>query len=221
MTATSFLFHDLLSAAADRDGDRPAVTVGATTLSYAALATQVGNVAGALHALPVAKGDRAAIYLDKRIETLATMFGASAAGAVFVPVNPVLKAEQVAHILRDCSVRVLVTTAERLASLEAVLPACTDLRHVVLVGAAAELPRVPNAGVHRWSDLAGHSGRAGHRVIDGDIVSILYTSGSTGRPKGVVLSHRNMVTGAKSVGRHARTDVCGREKEKPERANST
>jgi acyl-CoA ligase (AMP-forming) (exosortase A-associated) len=39
----------------------------------------------------------------------------------------------------------------------------------------------------------------GHRVIDTDIAAILYTSGSTGRPKGVVLSHRNMVAGAKSV----------------------
>ena len=46
------------------------------------------------------------------------MFGAAAAGAVFVPVNPLLKAEQVAYILRDCNVRVLVTSPERLALLE-------------------------------------------------------------------------------------------------------
>ena len=39
----------------------------------------------------------------------------------------------------------------------------------------------------------------GHRVIDADMAAILYTSGSTGKPKGVVLSHRNMVAGAKSV----------------------
>ena len=46
---------------------------------------------------------------------------------------------------------------------------------------------------------ARHGAGARHRVIDTDMAAILYTSGSTGRPKGVVLSHRNMVAGAKSV----------------------
>jgi acyl-CoA ligase (AMP-forming) (exosortase A-associated) len=50
-----------------------------------------------------------------------------------------------------------------------------------------------------WSDLISGNGGDGHRVIDTDITAILYTSGSTGKPKGVVLSHRNMVAGAKSV----------------------
>jgi len=50
-----------------------------------------------------------------------------------------------------------------------------------------------------WEDLLEAPSRAGYRVIDTDMLAILYTSGSTGRPKGVVLSHRNMVAGAKSV----------------------
>jgi acyl-CoA ligase (AMP-forming) (exosortase A-associated) len=50
-----------------------------------------------------------------------------------------------------------------------------------------------------WSDLLGGTPRPAHRVIDVDMAAILYTSGSTGKPKGVVLSHRNMVAGAKSV----------------------
>ena len=58
-----------------------------------------------------------AIYLDKRFETVIAAFGTAAAGGVFVPVNPLLKAEQVGYILRDCNVRVLVTSPERLALL--------------------------------------------------------------------------------------------------------
>ena len=53
--------------------------------------------------------------------------------------------------------------------------------------------------MHPWAELMDAAPGAGHRVIDTDMAAILYTSGSTGRPKGVVLSHRNMVTGAKSV----------------------
>src|SRR5207237_37346 len=52
---------------------------------------------------------------------------------------------------------------------------------------------------HEWSHLLAGDTPAVHRVIDTDMVAILYTSGSTGKPKGVVLSHRNMVAGAKSV----------------------
>jgi acyl-CoA ligase (AMP-forming) (exosortase A-associated) len=127
------------------------------------------------------------------------MFGATAAGGVFVPVNPILKPEQVGYILQDCNVRVLVTSPERFAALAETLGSCHDLRHVVLTGNPAELPALPGASVHRLIDLLTAPAIPGHRVIDADMAAILYTSGSTGRPKGVVLSHRNMVTGAKSV----------------------
>jgi acyl-CoA ligase (AMP-forming) (exosortase A-associated) len=150
----------------------------------------------------VVRTDRVAVYLEKRIENVAAMFGASLIGAVFVPVNPLLKAEQVAHILADCNVRVLVTSPERLAQLDGVLARCPDLRTVFVTGPARESSLVGTARVESWeaaqAEIAGSS-IAARRVIDADMAAILYTSGSTGKPKGVVLSHRNMVAGAESV----------------------
>jgi acyl-CoA ligase (AMP-forming) (exosortase A-associated) len=151
-----------------------------------------------LMALGVQRGERVAIYLEKRFETVIASFGAPAAGTVFVPINPLLKPEQVAFILRDCNVRVLVTSLERLALLAPVLGECHDLRDVVVTGAATA-PAPAHLAVTGWAALLASPARAGHRVIDTDMVAILYTSGSTGKPKGVVLSHRNMVAGAKSV----------------------
>ena len=139
--------------------------------------------------LGLARGERVAIYLEKRFETVVASFGAPAAGGVFVPLNPLLKPEQVGFILRDCDVRVLVTSPERLGQLGEVLTQCPSLRHVVLTSGTGSAP-VP---VHDWAALLAAPARAGHRVIDTDMTAILYTSGSTGRPKGVVLSHRNMV----------------------------
>src|SRR3546814_5019572 len=69
--------------------------------------------AGALSQLGVARGERIGVWLDKRFETIIAFFGASLAGAVFVPINPVLRPPPVHHILTDCTVRVLITSRER------------------------------------------------------------------------------------------------------------
>jgi acyl-CoA synthetase (AMP-forming)/AMP-acid ligase II len=150
----------------------------------------------------LARSERVAVYLDKRFETVIACFGAAAAGGVFVPVNPLLKSEQVGHILRDCNARVLVTSAERLTLLEAALGACPDLRHVIVVDEGVDAQAPAPYSVHRWSQVLQAPPRDGHRVIDTDMAAILYTSGSTGKPKGVVLSHRNMVAGAISVAQY-------------------
>lgn len=195
----SFLLHDLVSHAAGRAPDAGALTHGGETLSYGALAQNVARLAGSLAALGIAKGERVAIYLEKRFETVIACFGSSGAGAIFVPINPVLKAEQVAYILRDCNVRLLVTSPDRLAMLGEALDSCPDLRHVVTVNGGEMPAKAAHWTNQRWSELLAAPSAMVHRVIDNDPVGIFYTSGSTGNPKGVVLSHRNMVTGAKSV----------------------
>ena len=111
------LLHDLIAVAAARDGAAPALQVGAEALSYCELQQQVHQMASGLRALGLARGDRVGIWLEKRVETVVASFGAPAAGCVMVPMNPLLKPEQVVFILRDCDVRVLVTSPERLALL--------------------------------------------------------------------------------------------------------
>ncbi|TAH48032.1 MAG: acyl-CoA ligase (AMP-forming), exosortase A system-associated, partial [Betaproteobacteria bacterium] len=196
------LLHELIQASAERAGERIALSSGKLGLSYAALAAQCDGFAAGLMALGLARAERVAVYLDKRPEFVAACFGTAAAGGAFVPVNPLLKPDQVGYILRDCNVRVLVTSIERLALLQPVLASCHDLRQVVVVGEPKELPVMEGVSLHRWSELDDVPPHAGHRVIDTDIAAILYTSGSTGKPKGVVLSHRNMVVGAHSVARY-------------------
>lgn len=196
------LIHDVIFETAQRAPQQDALTYGDARLDYAQLAAAVRSAAGALLEAGVARADRVAVYLEKRIENVAAMFGASLAGAVFVPVNPLLKAEQVAHILADCNVRVLVTSPERLAQLAGVLPRCPELRTVFVTGAAREPAATGAAHVLSWDAAQApmtDQAIGARRPIDADMAAILYTSGSTGRPKGVVLSHRNMVAGAESV----------------------
>ena len=106
------------------------------------------------------------------------------AGLVHVPVNPLLKHAQVAHILADSGASLLIGTASRLATL-----------------APTEVPA--GCQPHREDDAAcAMSGGTAIGPSDArpdDLAAILYTSGSTGKPKGVMLSHANLWLGAVAV----------------------
>jgi acyl-CoA ligase (AMP-forming) (exosortase A-associated) len=194
------LLHELVARHARLTPDAAALTSGAQTWTYAQLQADVAACSSGLTQLGLQRHDRVGIWLDKRLETVVASFGAPAAGGVMVPMNPLLKPEQVLYIARDCNVRVLLTSPERLALLLPLLAQAPDLQHLVLTAEPAEPPALPpGMQLQLWADLLQAAPCAGHRVIDTDMVAILYTSGSTGRPKGVVLSHRNMVAGAKSV----------------------
>ena len=169
-------------------------------MNYGELQDAVTRFASGLIVLGLQRGERVAIYLEKRFETVIASFGAPAAGGVFVPLNPLLKAEQVGYILRDCNVRVLVTSPGAPGAAAghpaALATTCAMSLFWIRTRSPASYRRAECLPLER---LARHAAQPGHRVIDTDVVGILYTSGSTGKPKGVVLSHRNMVAGAKSV----------------------
>lgn len=195
------LVHELLDSSAIRSPDAVALKYGAQEITYLALAGEIGLGANLFLGLGLACRDRVAVYVDKRIDTVVAMFSAAAAGGVFVPVNPLLKSEQVAHILRDCNVRLLVTTPERLELLRPILADCKDLGCVVVVSDAVQTS-FEGIRCASWSERNHAVQHVPHRTIDSDMAAILYTSGSTGKPKGVVLSHRNLVAGAQSVSQY-------------------
>lgn len=197
------LLHELIHLTADRMPDGRALAYREQVMSYGGLADLVDRIARAVLELGLGRHDRVGVYLDKRPETVAAMFGTAAAGGVFVPVNPVLKEAQVAYILKDCNVRVLITSPERLYLLAGSLKECEDLRAVITVGSAVDPERLPGISMVSWENaVTTGAGIQAHRVIDTDMAAILYTSGSTGKPKGVVLTHRNMVAGAQSVAQY-------------------
>ena len=205
------LLHELILESACRTPAAAALRLGGEELDYAAMAQRVEQAADGLLALGLQAHERVAVWLDKRIETVSALFGASLAGAVLVPVNPLLRAEQASFILRHCNARVLVTTPERFRALAPMLPDCRDLRAVVLCGAPAGAA-APGLQVLGWDDCMRGQGtaRARHRCIESDMAALLYTSGSCGQPKGVVLSHHNLVAGAHSVARYLDNSAADR-----------
>lgn len=197
--ADSYLLPDLIANSSNRSPASLALTYGKTSVTYETLQHSVNALKNGLITLGLARGERVAIYLEKCVETVVASFGVAAAGCVFVPLNPLLKPDQVGYILRDCNVRTLITSAERASLLTEVLTDCPDLRQIIVTNDCTKITSPLAQPLFNWLEVLAAPEQQGHRVIDTDMVAILYTSGSTGKPKGVVLSHRNMVAGAKSV----------------------
>jgi acyl-CoA ligase (AMP-forming) (exosortase A-associated) len=166
--------------------DAPALSAGKQTLTYRQLEEEVSRTAAALLAPGLVQGDRVASWMAKTSLACILPLAAARAGLVHVPINPILKRAQVAHILADSGAKLLMGNEARLRSLEAADRADAQLVIADMWDAVDE-------------DALGPSVRDPN-----EIAALLYTSGSTGRPKGVMLSHANMWLGAIGVAHYLR-----------------
>ncbi len=198
---TSTLLHQLAERSADKTPDAIAIRHKQKQWCYQAFAQSCQQIAQALLAVDLTRQQRVGVYLPKQIETAASFFAIPKAGGVFVPINPVLKAPQVGHILRDCDVQILITSRSRALGLSEELQHSPELHTLVIVeDTLPELQTTRPIRLLTWQDFLSQSDQQSlPHIIDTQMAAILYTSGSTGKPKGVVLSHRNIVAGADSV----------------------
>jgi acyl-CoA ligase (AMP-forming) (exosortase A-associated) len=162
-----------------------ALVLRGDVLDYKALRTRVSRLAAWLAREVPEKGTRVASWAAKGELTCLLPLAAARAGLVHVPINPLLKHGQVAHILADSGAVVLIATPSRLASLEEgdVPAVCRRIEEGAALAEAQAL----------GGDMAPS------QTDPEELAAILYTSGSTGRPKGVMLSHANLWLGAESV----------------------
>ena len=126
-----YLLHELILVGAERAPHAPALVHGNATFTYEQLASDVLAAASGFVSLDVPRAGRIATFLEKRPEMVSCCFAAAAMGGVFVPINPLLKPEQVAFVMSDCDVQVLVTSPERWRVLAPAMVACPALCHVV------------------------------------------------------------------------------------------
>jgi acyl-CoA synthetase (AMP-forming)/AMP-acid ligase II len=195
ITHPEFTLHDLLRNSVERDSGRVAIIDGNAEYTYEDLDRQSNSLCAALQEAGVEKGDRVGVYMEKSWEAIVAMLAASRAGAAYVNINPLFKPPQVAYVVHDCNVRVMIGDSAKLDDLEAgTVPGTAFYKD----GA----PREEIAG--RLADLAevlrnGEVPPAERQVSETDLGTILYTSGSTGMPKGVATTQRNIVVGAQIV----------------------
>jgi long-chain acyl-CoA synthetase len=196
------LDEDLRRAAAALP-EREAVVAGERRMTYAELDAAASALAARLHALGVARGDRVALLLPNGTEAAVAIYATLRAGAAFVPLNPTIKADKLAYVLRDCEA-VAVVTDEQLAPLaEQARAEAPSMRHTLRADETADergarsCPAASVSSPGRARSRPAPTTSAG--AISVDLAAIVYTSGSTGRPKGVTLTHANMTFAAGAI----------------------
>ena len=188
---------DLLHRAAAAAPGHTALRDGELALTYAELEELSDRYAAALHALPGAPGDVIAVTtaLDQHFPP--AFFGILRSGRVPALVNPLLREDGLAHVLRAGGARAVVTPPEVYERVAAVRHRLPEMRQVILTRRDPAFPAIP-ADVPTLDELAARAtGTAPAPAADPEAVGcVQFTSGTTGAPKAVLLSHRNLVVNA-------------------------
>ncbi|MDM8559132.1 AMP-binding protein [Candidatus Parabeggiatoa sp. HSG14] len=189
----TFTIYDLLAKNLVENANHIAVVSGNAEISYGELGYSVDIVAKWLHENGVKRGDRVGIYLPKSIEEIVATFAISRIGAVFVNINYQWTHHQLAYVLNDCNIKVLFTDKRQAQNIDK-QGLIGQLDHLIIKGKVSAHPKMIS-----WTELSDTTTVLPNGPIDVDLAALLYTSGSTGSPKGVMLTHKNIIEGARSV----------------------
>ncbi len=188
LSTRSQTLGDVLRRTALRFPAKTAVICGATQWTYAEFDALVTRLAAGLSELGVAQGECVAVLARNSHGFAAMRFALARLGAVLVPINFMLKAEEVAYILRHAGARFLATDSGLAEVGRAAAALQTQVREFIWI--PSEEPSTAAPGMHCFDDLAACVAPMPATTFDStDLLQIVYTSGTESSPKGAMLTH--------------------------------
>jgi len=179
--------------------------------TYAQLDADSDLVAAGLLASGIAKGDRVGIWAPNCAEWVLLQYGSAKIGAILVNINPAYRSHELAYVLRQSGIRLLVSaesfkTSNYRGMIDEVRGDITDLERVIYIG-TADWDQLVAAGTAGDSEALAQ--RSAELAFD-DPINIQYTSGTTGFPKGATLSHHNILNNGYFIGEGCRYTAADR-----------
>src|ERR1700704_4468964 len=169
-------------------GDREAVVDGDLRLTYEQFFDRCDRWSAALQGIGVKKGDRVAYIAPNVHEQLESFYAVPQIGAVLVPINYRLTAEDFVYITKHSGATVLCVHPDYLDAIDGVSDQLSGVQQFVRLGGAG--------GRKGWSEYESAIAQAKPdfqrpEIAESDLLTINYTSGTTAKPKGVMITHRN------------------------------
>ncbi len=197
--------YEFLETSARRFPDKSAIIFYGKRVSYSEILDASKRLATFLYKEGIDKGDRVAIYMLNSPQWVISYFGIIRANAIVVPVNPMLRGEELEHILKDSGAKVVITTSELYPNLN---PIAKKLNLKVVAGHLADyLPEKPELPVPdfmktrvkieeaiSWDSALREIDPPELKVNNEDVAMIPYTAGSTGIPKGCIHTHATVIS---------------------------
>ena len=169
--------------------------------TYAELDADVTALALGLLAGGIEAGDRIGIWSPNCPEWTLLQYATAKVGALLVNVNPAYRSHELAYVVGQSGMRMLVSavihkTSDYRAMIDEVRPQCHDLREVAYIGEESWDELIAAGSAATTDQLAGRMAT----LSPDDPINIQYTSGTTGFPKGATLSHHNILNNGYFVG---------------------
>lgn len=213
------LVQNFLEESARRLPDKIALICGNNRFTYAEINQKADSLAAYLCSLGVQRQNRVAVFLENSVEAVISIFGILKADAIFLMLNPTMKAAKLSYILKDCSVRALIADEKKRKTVEEAISHLSGPQHIIWVGnghadrreTAGENMPAPDSTLSTLNSISSHDFHSTisyqlsecsvrtPKNIDLDLATVIYTSGSTGEPKGVMITHLNMISAATSI----------------------
>lgn len=188
------ILGELIDRHLDHTADLPAIHFEDQVVTFAEMDSRINNVAQALMAAGVEKGDRVAVHIGNRPSFAYAYYGIMRAGGVMIPLNAMYKTGEVQYMANDSEIKAAIVQDELYPVWEPVRGTIPSLREVLVAGKAAPNTRSFDEVLERRS-----ASRPRVECDEDDIAVISYTSGTTGKPKGAMLTHHNLTSNAQAV----------------------
>lgn len=206
---------EVLAMQAGRQPESHAISFKGERITYASLFATAQNIGTALARVGIIQGDKVALLFPNHPDFVAAFFAVCGLGATVVPINPLLKSEEIQHILQDSDAKALVVHEGTSQEISTAVSDVPGLEHIFVFsydakGKAVELPltqsvrsRVKLTQFNR-SYMPNETSTSAFGFTkslrrEEDLAVLVYTSGTTGKPKGAMLSHHNLLTAVESA----------------------
>jgi len=196
------LVHHFLERSADFFPKRQAVFYSGNTYTYDFINKQANRLARFLLKSGVAKGDRVGFLIENSVEYIISYYAILKTGAITVALNTESVESELAFVLKDCGIKLLLTSKKHFIKTKALLEQKTILKHLLIWAERKNLdPAFTDNMISFLPEALSPfpDTNLKENIADSDTASIVYTSGSTAQPLGVVLSHLNITANTRSI----------------------
>ena len=184
--------RNLLEIASEEFADKVALIEKEKKLTYCQLFEKVNQIANYFSKLDLKKGSRIGIYSNKSIEQVIAILALLSTDYVFVPITRLLKPEQVEYIINDCDIKCIITDKAKIKDIQKI-----DYSGKIVSYEATGGDIVSFEEIYKCYDKKYECSIYGHNNA-----AITYSFATSGFPKGIVITHRNLIDGARIVSKY-------------------